>query len=272
MLATLQHFRNPHAPTSKLYCGFVQARLQKKQPFVFQPRATRKQHWERGAGGGLITVRHKMLDGCFFWRTRYFWPMGENTVELMLTVPLNVREKSGYQWFTVCLSFFLKGPSWFMPSLFPSKAPVFYFVPGLSEFLLEQRCSGKKDTGHGVERVEGWRLAFRPSSSSSSFIIIIIIIIIIILLLLLLLLLLIMCQAGRHVVAGFFIQTVLNQEQVTLLHRQLGKTTAFVPKTCHSGRNITDTKTYIIYYDITYIHNLNWTINIFFSMQYTVYY
>ena len=36
--------RNPRAPTSKLYCGFVQARLQKKQPFVFQPRATRKQH------------------------------------------------------------------------------------------------------------------------------------------------------------------------------------------------------------------------------------
>ena len=71
MLATLQHFRNPRAPTSKLYCGFVQARLQKKQPFVFQPRATRKQHWERGAGGGLIAVRHIMLDGCFFWRTRY---------------------------------------------------------------------------------------------------------------------------------------------------------------------------------------------------------
>ena len=26
---------------------------------------------KRGAGGGLITVRHIMLDGCSFWRTRY---------------------------------------------------------------------------------------------------------------------------------------------------------------------------------------------------------
>ena len=43
----------PVPPTSKLYYGLARARLQRKQPFVFQPRATRKQHWEEGGRGRI---------------------------------------------------------------------------------------------------------------------------------------------------------------------------------------------------------------------------
>ena len=67
MLATLQRFRNPAPPTSKLYYGLVRARLQKKKKtFVFQPRATRKQHWEEGDRGRIDNGATYYV-GCFFF-------------------------------------------------------------------------------------------------------------------------------------------------------------------------------------------------------------
>ena len=49
---------NTHCITDLRGQGF-----KKQQPFVFQPRATRKQHWEEGGRGRIITARHIMLDG-----------------------------------------------------------------------------------------------------------------------------------------------------------------------------------------------------------------
>ena len=53
MLATLQHFRNPRAPTSKLYCGFVQARLQKKTAICVSAACNTQTTLRKGGRGRI---------------------------------------------------------------------------------------------------------------------------------------------------------------------------------------------------------------------------